>query len=549
MNELFQKSIVNHWDLGAFANYRGNKYKFCDVAAIVARYHETWRQCGYEPGFKFAMCGRNSAEWGITYIAAMTYGAVIVPMLTDYTPETMHHLIDHCDAKLFAVDDRIAKKVDFAEMPGLDALLSMDAQPKLLGCRNDKFKAAFDNADATYRSLYPHGITPKDIKYYRQTDPDQLVLISYTSGTTSDPKGVMLPERSLWSNMVFMKGAAYTLRAGDKIVSFLPVGHLFGMTFEFLYSFCCGVEVTFITKPLSPQLMMEAMGEIRPHLIVMVPLLLEKLVQKYFLPDYNKPRLRSMRNLPFVRNYVNRKFREGAIQAFGGRFYEVIVGGAALNPDVESLLKEIQFPFTVGYGMTECAPIITFSDWHNFVRSSCGIAAVNMEVKVDSKDPEKIPGELLTKGMNTMLGYYKNEEATRATLEPDGWLHTGDMAVIDMFGNVFLKGRVKNMLLGPSGQNIYPEEIEMRINHIPYVIESVLVQRAHSKLVALVYPDREAARIDGFKDDEALLKEITSHREELNRRLPAYAHVSSFELQEKEFVKTPKNSIKRFMYK
>lgn len=373
-------------------------------------------------------------------------------------------------------------------------------------------------------------------------------MINYTSGTTSEPKGVMIPQRAIWSNMAFAQEVLPNLCAGMEVLSLLPTAHLYGMSFELLYEFVVGIHVTFINKALTPTLILNALKDVRPHLVVVVPMLIEKIVRKGIMPQYNETKIKMVRQLPFVRNYVNRKFCDGLMEALGGRLYEVIIGGAGLNAEVEQLLKEIHFPFTVGYGMTECAPIIGYSDWHDFVQQSCGKPAPRMEVKIDSMDPHNVPGEILTRGMNVMLGYYKNEEATRHAIDEEGWLHTGDMGVMDTMDNIFIRGRIKNMLLSPSGQNVYPEEIEAVVNSQPYVLESVVVQREH-RLIALIYPDRQLAQKAGLSNDEDLMKYYHSRLKEVNRSFPVYAHVNDVELVEVEFEKTPKKSIKRFLYR
>jgi len=505
LNAVLEQSIKEHWDLPCFSNFQGETFTYGQVAQQIAKYHQDWRAAGFEPGFRVAICGRNSAQWSIALLAAFTYGAVAVPLLHEFTPEMVERLVAHSESKVLLTNQTLVTLQDCPD------------------------------------------ITPNDIHYYRHL-PDELLMINYTSGTTSDPKGVMIPERAMWSNMAFAEQVLPNLHAGMNVVSLLPTAHLYGMSFELMYEFCVGIHVTFITSALAAPVILKAFKEVKPNIIIVVPMLIEKIVRKGILPKYNDPKMRMLRKVPMVRNTINAKFREGLIEAMGGNIYEVIIGGAALNSEVEEVLKEIRFPYTVGYGMTECAPIIGYADWKDFVRSSCGKAAPRMEVKIDSEDPQNVPGEILARGMNVMLGYYKNEEATHKAIDEEGWLHTGDMGVIDSVGNIFIRGRIKNMLLSGSGQNIYPEEIEAEVNNLAHVIESVVVQREH-RLVALTYPDREAAKAAGMADDAAILQYLESQRKKLNSKFPVYAQVNAFELVNVEFEKTPKKSIKRFMYK
>ncbi len=505
LNAVLEQSIKDHWDLPCFSNFQGESFTYHEVAQQIAKYHQDWREAGLEPGFRVAICGRNSAQWSIALLAAFTYGAVAVPLLHEFTPEMVERLVAHSESKILLTNQNLVTLQDCPE------------------------------------------VNPENLHYYRH-QPDELLMINYTSGTTSAPKGVMIPERAMWSNMAFAEQVLPNLHAGQKVVSLLPTAHLYGMAFELMYEFCIGVHITFITSALAAPTILKAFKEVKPIIVIVVPMLIEKIVRKGILPKYNDPKMRMLRKVPMVRNTINAKFRQGLIDAMGGNIYEVIIGGAALNSEVEEVLKEIKFPYTVGYGMTECAPIIGYADWKDFVRSSCGKAAPRMEVKIDSEDPQNVPGEILTRGMNVMLGYYKNEEATSKTIDAEGWLHTGDMGVIDSVGNIFIRGRIKNMLLSGSGQNIYPEEIEAEVNNLPYVVESVVVQREH-RLVALTYPDREAAKAAGMADDNAILEHLEGLRKNMNKKFPVYAQVNAFELVDVEFEKTPKKSIKRFMYK
>lgn len=531
LNELFQESVTSNWTLPALSNFEANTYTYADVADRIARYHLAWQAMGLEPGFRVALCGRNSAEWCIGLLAAFTYGAVAVPLLHEFTPEIIVRLVRHSEAQVLLVSQQIRNTLPADQLEGIQVCL-IEQQ---------------DLVEPLFARQYPDGLKPDMLGYHAQ-QTDELVMINYTSGTTSEPKGVMIPQRALWSNMAFAKQVLPQLYAGQKVLSMLPTAHLYGMSFELLYEFVIGIHVTQLNRALSPGLILKAMKAVRPDLVIVVPMVIEKIVRKAILPKYNQKGISLLRRVPLVGRIVKKKFRDGLVDALGGQIYEVIIGGAGLNAEVEAVLSDIGFPFTVGYGMTECAPIICYEDWHRFVPTSCGKAAPRMEVRVDSHDQQHEPGEILTRGMNVMLGYYKNEEATAKAIDADGWLHTGDMGVIDREGNVFIRGRIKNMLLSPNGQNIYPEEIEAAVSSLPYVVENVVVQREH-RLIALVYPDRQAAAAAGLTTDEAIKKLLHQHARELNAQLPSYAHINDFELMAEEFEKTPKKSIKRFLYK
>lgn len=505
LNAVLEQTIQQNWDLQAFTNYQGETFTYGQVACQIAKYHQTWKEAGLEPGFRIALCGRPCAQWSIALLAAFTYRAVAVPLLNEFTPETVERLVAHAECKVVLLQDDLKTLTDCPEL------------------------------------------TPADVHYERH-DPEELLMINYTSGTTSDPKGVMIPERAMWSNMAFAEQVLPNLHAGHTVLSLLPTAHLYGMSFELMYEFCIGVHITYLNRALTPTLILQALQDVKPVILIVVPMLIEKIVRKGIMPKINDPKLSALRKVPMLRKSINKKLRDGLMEALGGNLYEVIIGGAALNSEVEEVLHEINFPYTVGYGMTECAPIIGYEDWKEFSQGSCGKATPRMEVRIDSNDPHNVPGEILTRGMNVMLGYYKNEEATRRTIDADGWLHTGDMGVIDAVGNIFIRGRIKNMLLSGTGQNIYPEEIEAEVNALPFVSECVVVQR-DLRLVALIYPDREAAAARGLKDDAAILKHYNELMRDMNKKLPTYAHVNAFELVEQEFEKTPKKSIKRFMYK
>ena len=534
-NELLEESIRSFWTLPALSNFEAESYTFADVADRIARYHLAWHDAGLQPGFRVALCGRNSAEWCIGLLAAFTYGAVAVPLLNEFTPDMIVRLVQHSETQVLLVGQQVLKSLD-----------SIDLDKELPGVKVCVIEQQ-DRVEELFAKRYPEGMKPEDVVYHAQT-AEELLMINYTSGTTSEPKGVMIPQRAIWSNMAFAKEVLPQLGAGQKVLSMLPTAHLYGMSFELLYEFIVGIHVTLLNRALSPNLILKALSSIKPDLVVVVPMLIEKIVRKGILPKYNAPVIRVLRKIPGLRKIILGKFRDGLMQALGGNLYEVIIGGAGLNSEVEQVLKDIEFPYTVGYGMTECAPIICYRDWKSFAPTSCGRPTPRMEVRIDSEDPANVPGEILTRGMNVMVGYYKNEEATRRAIDQDGWLHTGDMGVMDADSNVFIRGRLKTMLLSPSGQNVYPEEIEAVVNSLPYVFESVVVQREH-RLIALVYPERTLAAKEGkLANDEAILKMLRSHIKEVNRNFPSYAQVNAFELVENEFEKTPKKSIKRFLY-
>lgn len=534
LNELLEDSIRQNWTLKSLSNFEAVDYTYQQVADRIARYHLAWQAAGRKPGFRVALCGRNSAEWCIALLACFTYGAVAVPLLNEFTPEMIVRLTRHSESEVLLAGAQIQKALADAGVLG-----------QMEGIQINLIEEQ-DMVDHLYAAAYPQGLTPADVRYHHH-QADDLLMINYTSGTTSEPKGVMIPQRALWSNMAFAQEVLPQLGPGMEVLSMLPTAHLYGMSFELMYEFCVGIHITLLNRALSPAIILKALSTIRPHLVVVVPMLIEKIVRKGLLPKLQDPKIRLLRCLPIVRGIVNRKLRDGLYQALGGRLYEVIIGGAALNGDIEKLLHQIGFPYTVGYGMTECAPIIGYRDWQSFVPYSCGRPAPRMEVRIDSDDPRRHPGEILTRGMNVMLGYYKNDEATRRTIDADGWLHTGDQGVMDADGNIFIRGRIKNMLLSASGQNVYPEEIEAVISSQPLVNECLVVQREH-RLVALIHPNRDAARAAGMADDDAILRYLNAHLHHINRAFPVYSKVNDFELVEQEFEKTPKKSIKRFLY-
>lgn len=548
INLLVKQSIIKHWDLPALTDFEGDgHFLYSDVASTIARYHHTWRQYGFQPGTHIALCGRNSSEWCVSFLAAITYGAVIVPLLNEFTPEIVTRLINHAEVKMLIVGRHIWKDLDISKMPDLEVVLSDDTTPhEVFYDKEGAYQKAMLATDAFFAENHPLGIKPKDIQYFDR-QPNDLLMINYTSGTTSDPKGVMIPERAMWSNMAFAKEVLPNLHSRMHVVSMLPTAHLYGMAFEFLYEFCIGVQVHFINRAPTPSIISNALQDIKPDLIVVVPMIIEKVVKKRIMPIYNSTRIKLLRKIPGISYIVKRQVCKRLYEALGGNFYEMIIGGSALNKDVEKILHDIRFPYTVGYGMTECSPIIAYSDWHTFVPNSCGRPTPRMEVKILSDDPENKPGEIVVRGMNVMLGYYKNEEATQRVIDEEGWLHTGDQGVMDKDQNIFIRGRIKNMLLSASGQNVYPEEIETMLNSIPLVAESVVVQRDH-RLVALIYPDLVVSRTHKLESEEQITAEINKALVEVNSNFPTFARVNAIELVDKEFEKTPKKSIKRYMY-
>ena len=546
-NEIIEKSIIDNWDLDALTDYKGITLQYHDVARKIEKLHIMFENSGVQRGDKIALCGRNSAHWAVAFLATLTYGAVAVPILHEFTPEQIHNIVNHSEAKILFVGDIVGTQVDATKMPSLEGIINIPDYSLALS-RTDKLTYAREHLNELYGRKFPKYFRREHVHYYHEQRPDELALINYTSGTTGFSKGVMIPYRALWGNYDFAVNVlGKVIHRGDKVISILPMAHMYGMAFEFIFEFLYGCHIYYLTRIPSPAIIAQAFADVRPQIIIAVPLVIEKIIRKKVFPKLQTGKVRLLRNLPIINKKVEEKICEQVKQAFGGRFYEIIIGGAAFNQEVEQFLHRINFPYTVGYGAIECAPIICYSDYQSFVPGSCGRAVVHMEVKIDSSDPANIPGEILARGTNVMLGYYKNEEATRQTIDNEGWYHTGDLGTMDAYGNVFIKGRSKNMLLGPSGQNIYPEEIEDKRNPMPLVVESVVVQR-DTKLVGLVYPDYEEAKNTGISLSgiEAQMKQ---NLQDLNLVQPAYCKLSSIEIQEKEFEKTPKKSIKRYMYK
>ena len=541
--KFIHDSIQQHWELDALTDYKGATLQYNDVARKIEKLHIMFEASGVAKGDKIALCGRNSAHWGVAFLAVLTYGAVAVPILHEFKADNVHNIVNHSDAKLLFVGDMVWENLNEAEMPNLEGIILINDY-SLLVSRSERLTHAREHLNEMFGRRYPRQFRREMISYH-QDSPDELAMINYTSGTTSYSKGVMVPYRALWSNTRFAY-EVLSLEPGDKIVSMLPMAHMYGMAFEFIYEFCCGCHIYYLTRVPSPKIIFQAFNEVKPRIIIAVPLIIEKIIKKSVMPRLETTTMKFLMRLPFINDKIRNTVRQQVIDALGGNFKEVIIGGAAFNQEVEAFLHSIHFPYTVGYGMTECAPIISYEDWTRFAQGSCGKAAPRMEVRIDSPDPRNVVGEIVCRGMNVMLGYYKNDEATRQAIDPDGWLHTGDLGVMDDDGNIYIKGRSKNMLLGPSGQNIYPEEIEDKLNNLPYVAESIVIQK-EDKLVALIYPDFDQAFKDGVADTQ-ILAIMEQNRTQLNTQLPAYSQVSAVKIYNEEFEKTPKKSIKRFLY-
>ncbi|MBW4833671.1 AMP-binding protein [Prevotella nanceiensis] len=546
-NSLIEQSIIKNWELDALTDYKGATLQYRDVARKIEKLHIIFQNSGIDKGDKIAICGRNSSNWAVVFLATLTYGAVAVPILHEFMPDQVHNIVNHSEAKLLFVGDMVAPTIQEEEMPHLEGILFIPDFSVLVS-RSEKLTYAREHLNEIFGHKYPKYFRQEHVNYYKEESPEELLLINYTSGTTGFSKGVMIPARALWSNYDFATGVlGDKVSRGDNIISILPMAHMYGMMFEFLFEFLIGCHIYFLTRIPSPAIIAQAFAEVKPAVIIAVPLVIEKIIRKKVFPKIQNNLMKLLLNMPVVSKKVNQKICEEVKNAFGGRFYEIIVGGAAFNQEIENFLHKINFPYTVGYGTTECAPIIAYSDYNDFVPGSCGKAVVHMQVEIESSDPQNIPGEIIVKGLNVMLGYYKNEEATNQVLDSNGWYHTGDLGIMDKDGNIFIKGRSKNMLLGSNGQNIYPEEIEDKLNSLALVGESIVLQR-EEKLVALVHPDMEEAESMGFSLDD-IQKVMTQNLQTLNEMMPGYSKVSDIILHEEEFEKTPKKSIKRYLYK
>ena len=542
-NKLIYDAIIKNWDADALTDYQGATLQFHDVARKIEKLHIVFENCGIEKGDKIAICGRNSAHWAVTFLATLTYGAVAVPILHEFNAEQIHNIVNHSEAKALFVGDFVAKEIDPEQMPHLEGIVFMP-DFSLMVSRSEKLTYAREHLNMMFGSKYPKNFRQEHV-HYHEDQPEELALINYTSGTTGFSKGVMLPYRTLWSNVTFvMSRLSKHVKAGDPLLDILPMAHMYGMAVEFLFGFCNGCHLFFLNRLPSPTLIAKAFTDIRPTLVVSVPLIIEKIIRKKVFPIIQTNRMKLLLAMPIVSQKVKTKICQQVYEAFGGRAYEVIVGGASLSKEVEEFLMSINFPITVGYGATECAPLISYRDHKEFAPSSCGCPVDNMEVRIVSDDPQNVPGEIIARGMNVMLGYYKNEEATKQALDKDGWYHTGDLGTMDADKNIFIRGRIKNMLLGASGQNVYPEEIEDKLNSLPMVSESLVVQDG-DKLVALVYPDQDETATFSKEELEAVMEQ---NRDNLNALLPNFSRISRIILRDEEFQKTPKKSIKRYLY-
>ena len=541
--DYIEQSIIKNWDRDALTDYKGITLQYKDVARKIAKFHIVLESAGIQPGDKIAVCGRNSAHWAVTFLATITYGAVIVPILHEFKADNIHNIVNHSEAKLLFVGDQAWENLNEDAMPLLEGIASL-ADFSSLVSRNEKLTYAFEHRNAIYGQRYPKNFRPEHI-CYRKDRPEELAIINYTSGTTGYSKGVMLPYRSIWSNVAYCF-EMLPVKPGDHIVSMLPMGHVFGMVYDFLYGFSAGAHIYFLTRMPSPKIISQSFSEIKPRVISCVPLIVEKIIKKDILPKVDSKIGKLLLKVPIVNDKIKSLARQAAMEIFGGNFDEIIIGGAPFNAEVEAFLKKIGFPYTIAYGMTECGPIICSSRWENLKLASCGKATTRMEVKIDSPDPKTHAGEIICKGANLMLGYYKNQEATAQIIDVNGWLHTGDLGTIDEEGNVTVRGRSKNLLLPSSGQNIYPEEIESKLNNMPYVAESLIVLQ-HDKLVALIYPDFDDAFAHGLQQTD-IQKVMEQNRIELNQQLPNYSQISKIKIHFEEFEKTAKKSIKRFMY-
>ncbi len=541
--QLVEESIRANWDRDALTDYKGATLQYKDVARKIEKMHILFEHAGIKKGDKIALCGRNSANWTATFLGVVTYGAVAVPILHEFKADNVHHIVNHSEARMLFVGDQVWEMFNEAAMPNLEGIIELK-NFDLVVSRSEKLTYAREHLNEEFGKKYPCRFRAEQVSYRRE-EPEELAVINYTSGTTGYSKGVMLPYRSIISNIVHIDQKV-GLKAGDRIVSMLPLGHIFGLVFDFLYGITKGAHLWFLTRMPSPKIIAESFAIIRPRVIACVPLIVEKIFKKNILPKVDNKLGKLLLNLPIISDKIKEQIRQQAMEVFGGNFIEIVIGGAPFNPEVEAFLRKINFPYTIAYGMTECAPLICHSRWDEILYTSCGKTVANMETKVISEDPERIPGELVCRGMNVMLGYYKNESATAQTIDKDGWLHTGDMAIKDADGNIFIKGRCKNMLLTASGQNIYPEEIEARLNNMPYVNESLVILK-ENKLVALVYPDNEDAFSQGMNKKQ-LEEALELNRIELNKVLPAYSQITQVKLYPEEFEKTAKKSIKRFLY-
>jgi long-chain acyl-CoA synthetase len=543
-NAYIQKAIIDNWNQDALTDYQGITLQYHDVARKIEKLHILFENSGVQKGDKIALCGRNSAHWAVAFLATLTYGAVAVPILHEFNGEQIQNIVNHSESKLLFIGDFAVKTIDPEAMPALEAIINIP-DFSLMISRSEKVTYAREHLNMMFGSKYPRAFRAEHVSYHVD-EAEELALINYTSGTTGFSKGVMLPYRALWGNIEFViRILGKNVKRGDNMLSILPMAHMYGMAIEFLFGFCNGCHLFFLTRLPSPAIIAEAFATVKPSVIITVPLIIEKIIRKNVFPKIQDNRVRLLLAMPVVSKKVKKHICQEVYNAFGGNLYEVIVGGAPLSKEVEEFLLSIGFPITVGYGTTECAPLISFSDYKEFISGSCGTPVDRMEVRILSDDPQNVAGEIVTRGTNLMTGYFKNQEATDAAIDEKGWYHTGDLGTMSKDGHIFIRGRIKNMLLGANGQNVYPEEIEDKLNAMVMVSESLVIQRG-DKLVALVYPDKD--EVVSFSKKE-LANIMEQNRQELNNTLPVYSRISAIELQEVEFEKTPKKSIKRYLYK
>ena len=544
-NSYIENNIKDNWDKDALTDYKGATLQYHDVARKIEKLHILFENSGVQKGDKIAICGRNSSHWAVAFLATLTYGAVIVPIQNEFTPEQIHNIVNHSESKLLFVGDVVATTIDTEAMPDLEGVIYIPDYSLVLS-RSEKLSYAREHLNELFGKKYPKYFHQEHVAYHKDGS-EELAMINYTSGTTGFSKGVMLPYRALWSNLDFtLQNIGTKIKSGSNMVCILPMAHMYGLLVEFLFGFCMGNHLYFLTRLPSPSLIQQTFAEIKPSIIISVPLIVEKIIRKKIFPLIESKPVHLLMNMPMINKRIKQRILDTVKDVFGGNMYQIIVGGASLNKEIEQFLTSIDFPITVGYGTTETAPLITFSDHSDFVPGSCGTQVSNMEVKIKSVDPQNIPGEIITRGHNVMIGYYKNEEATNAVLDKDGWYHTGDLATIDETGHIFIRGRIKNMLLGANGQNIYPEEIEDKLNSMPLVNESIILQKG-DKLIGLVHPDMEEVNSLGFSQEE-IESIMEQNRVELNNTLPPFCKLSSIQIYDKEFAKTPKKSIKRYLY-
>ena len=545
-NSYIERSIIDNWNLDALTDYKGITLQYHDVARKIEKLHILFEYSGVKPGDKIGLCGRNSSHWAVAFFATLTYGAVAVPIQNEFKPEQIYNIVNHSESKLLFVGDYVAKEINPAEMPSLEGIINSPDYSLMLS-RTDDLTYAREHLNEIFGRRFPRCFRADDV-HYHEDQAEELAVINYTSGTTGFSKGVMLPYRALWGNLDGLLDTMGThIKNGSSILSILPMAHMYGMLVEFIFPFVHGCHLFFLTRLPSPAIIAQAFAEVHPSIVISVPLVVDKIIRKHVFPRIQNNKVRLLWNMPVINKKVKERICQLVMEVFGGNAYQVMTGGAALNQEIEQFLKSIDFPITSGYGATECAPLITYSDWHQFVPGSCGTPVKHMEVKILSPDPARIPGEIVARGVNVMLGYYKNPEATAEVLDADGWYHTGDLATMSADGHVFIRGRIKNMLLGANGQNVYPEEIEDKLNNMAMVSESLILQRG-DKFVALVVPDKEEAQTMNFTTDD-IVSVMEQNRKELNLQLPPFCQLSAIEIHEEDFAKTPKKSIKRYLYK